>query len=344
MMKAVIFSEHGGPEVLRYVEVCEPEIGPDQVLVRVRACALNHLDLWVRRGLPGITIPLPRIPGSDIAGQVARVGEKISGVRPGERVLLSPGISCGHCVHCLRGDDNLCRQYTLFGYKVDGGYAEYVASPAANVIPMPANLSFENAAAIPLVFLTAWHMLITRAQLQPDETVLVLGAGSGVGSAAIQIAKMMGARVIATAGSELKLQKARELGADETFLHSIEHWSKEVKRLTDRRGVDVVMEHVGAATWQESVASLAVGGRLVTCGATTGYDGKIDLRYLFSRHISILGSYMGSKGELYPVLDLVASGRVKPVIDTVIPLTKAREAHELLEKREQFGKVVLRIE
>jgi len=344
MMKAVIFSEHGGPEVLRYVEVCEPEIGPDQVLVRVRACALNHLDLWVRRGLPGITIPLPRIPGSDIAGQVARVGEKISGVRPGERVLLSPGISCGHCVHCLRGDDNLCRQYTLFGYKVDGGYAEYVASPAANVIPMPANLSFEKAAAIPLVFLTAWHMLITRAQLQPDETVLVLGAGSGVGSAAIQIAKMMGARVIATAGSELKLQKARELGADETFLHSIEHWSKEVKRMTDRRGVDVVVEHVGEATWQESVASLAVGGRLVTCGATTGYDGKIDLRYLFSRHISILGSYMGSKGELYPVLDLVARGRVKPVIDTVIPLTKAREAHELLEKREQFGKVVLRIE
>ena len=344
MMKAVIFSEHGGPEVLRYVEVCEPEIAPDQVLVRVRACALNHLDLWVRRGLPGITIPLPRIPGSDIAGQVARVGEKISGVRPGERVLLSPGISCGHCVHCLRGDDNLCRQYTLFGYKVDGGYAEYVASPAANVIPMPANLSFEKAAAIPLVFLTAWHMLITRAQLQPDETVLVLGAGSGVGSAAIQIAKMMGARVIATAGSELKLQKARELGADETFLHSIEHWSKEVKRMTDRRGVDVVVEHVGEATWQESVASLAVGGRLVTCGATTGYNGKIDLRYLFSRHISILGSYMGSKGELYPVLDLVARGRVKPVIDTVIPLTKAREAHEILEKREQFGKVVLRIE
>jgi len=343
-MKAVIFSEHGGPEVLRYVEVREPEIGADEVLVRVRACALNHLDLWVRRGLPGITIPLPRIPGSDIAGEVARVGEKISGVRAGERVLLSPGISCGHCDYCLRGDDNLCRQYTLFGYKVDGGYAEYVASPAANVIPMPANLSFEKAAAIPLVFLTAWHMLITRAQLQPDETVLVLGAGSGVGSAAIQIAKMMGARVIATAGSELKLQKARELGADETFLHSIEHWSKEVKRMTDRRGVDVVVEHVGEATWQESVASLAVGGRLVTCGATTGYDGKIDLRYLFSRHISILGSYMGSKGELYPVLDLVARERVKPVIDTVIPLTKAREAHELLEKREQFGKVVLRIE
>jgi NADPH:quinone reductase-like Zn-dependent oxidoreductase len=343
-MKAIIFSEHGGPEVLRYAEVREPEIGANEVLVRVRACALNHLDVWVRRGMPGITIPTPRIPGSDIAGEVASVGEKVSGVQPDERVLLSPGISCGHCVYCLRGDDNLCRQYTLFGYGVDGGYAEYVASPAVNAIPIPPNLGFEEAAATPLVFLTAWHMLITRAQLKPDETVLVLGAGSGVGSAAIQIAKTAGARVIATAGSELKLQKARELGADEIFLHSIEHWSREVKRLTDRRGVDVVFEHVGEATWQESLASLAPGGRLVTCGATTGYDGKIDLRYLFTRHISILGSHMGSKGELYPVLDLVKRGLVKPVIDTVMPLTKAREAHERLEKREQFGKIVLRVE
>jgi NADPH:quinone reductase-like Zn-dependent oxidoreductase len=343
-MKAIIFSEHGGPEVLRYAEVREPEIGANEVLVRVRACALNHLDLWVRRGMPGITIPMPHIPGSDIAGEIARVGEKVSGVQPGERVLLSPGISCGHCVYCLRGDDNLCRQYTLFGYRVNGGYAEYVASPAVNVIPMPPNLGFEEAAAVPLVFLTAWHMLITRAQLKPDETVLVLGAGSGVGSAAIQIAKTAGARVIGTAGSELKLQKARELGADETFLHSIEHWSREVKRLTDRRGVDLVFEHVGEATWQESLASLAPGGRLVTCGATTGYGGKIDLRYLFTRHISILGSYMGSKAELYPVLDLVKRALVKPVIDTVMPLTKAREAHERLEKREQFGKIVLRVE
>jgi NADPH:quinone reductase-like Zn-dependent oxidoreductase len=343
-MKAVIFSQHGGPEVLRYVEVRKPEIGADEVLVRVRACALNHLDLWVRRGMPGITIPMPRVPGSDISGEVARVGEKVSGLQPGDRVLLSPGISCGHCVYCLQGDDNFCRQYTLFGYKVDGGYGEYVASPAVNVIPMPANLSFEEAAAIPLVFLTAWHMLITRAQLKPHETVLILGAGSGVGSAAIQIAKTAGAHVIATAGSELKLRKARELGADETFLHSIEHWSREVRRLTDRRGVDVVVEHVGEATWQESLASLAVGGRLVTCGATTGHDGKVDLRFLFSRHISILGSYMGSKGELYSVLDLVRRGLVKPVIDTVMPLEKAREAHERLEGRGQFGKIVLRVD
>lgn len=343
-MKAVLFREHGGPEVLRYTEVQDPVAGAGEVLIRVRACALNHLDLWVRRGMPGISIPMPHIGGSDIAGEVAEIGAGVTNVKVGDRVLLSPGISCGRCVHCLRGDDNLCRQYTLFGYGVDGGYAEYLRSPAANVIPIRGSFSFEEAAALPLVFLTAWHMLVTRAQLKPGETVLVLGAGSGVGSAAIQIAKVAGARVIATAGTEAKLQKAKELGADEVFLHSITHWSREVKRLTDRRGVDVVVEHVGEATWRESVASLAVGGRLVTCGATTGYEGKIDLRFLFSRHLSILGSYMGSKGELYSVLDLVGRGLVKPVIDTVMPLERAREAHERLEKREQFGKIVLRVD
>lgn len=340
-MNAVVFSEHGGPHVLRYTEVRDPHIGPFEVLVRVRACALNHLDLWVRRGMPGIAIPMPHIPGSDIAGEVARVGDKVSGVNVGQRVLLQPGISCGHCIYCLRGDDNFCRQYTLLGYMVDGGCAEYVAAPAVNVIPIPANLTFEEAAAVPLVFLTAWHMLITRAQLKPAETVLVLAAGSGVGSAAIQIAKATGARVIATAGSEFKLQKAKELGADEVLLHTMKHFSREVKRLTERRGVDVVVEHVGEATWKESLASLAVGGRLVTCGATTGYEGAIDLRYLFSRHISILGSYMGSKAELYSVLDLVGRGLVKPVIDRVMPLAQASEAHARLERREQFGKIVL---
>jgi len=343
-MKAMIFSEHGGPEVLRYTDVSDPQIGAGEVLVRVRACALNHLDLWVRRGLPGITIPMPHILGSDISGEVARVGSSVTNVKVGERVLLNPGISCGHCLHCLRGNDNFCREYTLFGYKVDGGYSEYVAAPAVNVVPMPTNLTFEEAAAVPLVFLTAWHMLITRARLQPGETVLVLAAGSGVGSAAIQIAKSTGARVIATAGSELKLQKAKELGADEVLLHTIPNFSRDVKRLTERRGVDVVVEHVGDATWHESLASLAVGGRLVTCGATTGYEGKIDLRYLFSRHISILGSYMGGKAELFSVLDLLARDLVKPVIDTIMPLPSAAEAHARLEKREQFGKIVLKVE
>lgn len=343
-MKAVIFSEHGGPDVLHYTDVPEPSAGPNEVLVRVRACALNHLDLWIRQGLPGISVPLPHILGSDIAGDVASVGAEVKGLKTGEKVLLSPGISCGHCAQCAAGKESQCREYTLFGYMVDGGYAQYVKAPAVNAIPMPPNLSYEEAAAVPLVFLTAWHMLITRASLKPAEQVLVLGAGSGVGSAAIQIAKVAGARVIATAGNKEKLAKAKELGADETILHSTQDIAAEVKRLTNRRGVDVVFEHVGEATWAKSIRSLAVGGRLVTCGATTGYEGKIDLRYLFTRQLSILGSYMGGKAELLSVLALVASGAVKPVIDKIFPLEQAAEAHKRLESREQFGKVVLRVD
>lgn len=342
-MNAIVYSEHGGPHVLRYVEVPEPRIHHREVLVRVRACALNHLDLWLRRGIPGVVIPFPHIPGSDIAGEVVRVGERVSNIRVGDRVLLQPGISCGHCPACLSGSDNMCPRYTLFGYMVDGGCAEFVASPAENVVPIPAQLSFEEAAAIPLVFVTAWHMLITRAHLKPAETVLVLAAGSGVGSAAVQIAKAAGARVIATVGSEEKLDKAKALGADEVLLHSRNDFARDVKRLTQRRGVDVVIEHVGEATWAQSIYSLAVGGRLVTCGATTGYDVKIDLRYLFSRHLSILGSYMGSKAELFSVLDLLTRGLVKPVIDKLLPLSHAAEAHARLERREQFGKIVLQV-
>jgi NADPH:quinone reductase-like Zn-dependent oxidoreductase len=342
-MKAIVYSEHGGPEVLRYAEAPDPQIGADEVLVRVRACALNHLDLWLRAGIPGVPIPLPHIPGSDIAGEVARVGEKVTNVKVGARVLLQPGISCGQCPKCLAGEDNLCRSYTLFGERVDGGCAEYVKAPAVNAVAIPEKLSFEEAAAFPLVSLTAWHMLITRAQLKPAETVLVLGAGSGVGSAAIQIAKAAGARVIATAGSEEKLAKARELGADGVINHSKQEIAAEVKRLTDRRGVDVVFEHVGQATWEQSIRSLAPGGRLVTCGATSGYDGKLDIRYLFTRHISILGSFMGSKAELYSALELVRRGLLKPVIDVVMPLAQCAEAHKRLERREQFGKIVLQV-
>ncbi len=340
-MKAVIFSQHGGPEVLRYTEVAEPRINATEVLVRVRACALNHLDLWVRRGLPGITIPMPHIPGSDIAGEVSRVGDLVTRVKVGQKVLLAPGLSCGQCEACSAGADNRCRRYTIFGYLVDGGCAEFVRSPEVNVIPIPGDLSFDEAAAVPLVFLTAWHMLMGRAQLQPGEDVLVLGAGSGVGSAAIQLAKVIGARVIATAGSEEKLSKARELGADDLINHSRMNILDEVKRLTDRRGVDVVFEHVGAVTWDMSVASLAPGGRLVTCGATTGYEGKIDIRYLFGRQLSLLGSFMGSRAELYAVLKLIGRRQLHAVIDRTMPLSQCAKAHELLEKREQFGKIVL---
>lgn len=341
-MKAVIFTQHGGPEVLRYAEVPDPQIGPTEILVRVRACALNHLDLWERRGLPGITLPMPHISGSDIAGEIAHVGALVTRVKVGQRVLLAPGISCGQCAACSAGLDNRCRKYTLFGYMVDGGCAELVKAPEANAIPIPGDLSFEEAAAVPLVFLTVWHMLIARAQLMPGEDVLVIGAGSGVGSAAIQVAKVLGARVIATAGSEAKLAKARELGADAVVNHATQNFVDEVKRFTEKRGVDVVVEHVGAATWKSSVSSLALGGRLVTCGATSGYAVDIDLRHLFAKQISLLGSYMGSRGELYAVLKLIGERKLKAVIDRVLPLAQCAQAHELMEKREQFGKIVLK--
>jgi NADPH:quinone reductase-like Zn-dependent oxidoreductase len=340
-MKAIVIPSHGGPEVLRYADVAEPTISPTEVLVRVYACALNHLDLWVRQGLPGITFSLPLIPGSDISGEIVQVGDLVTRVRVGDRVLLSPGVSCGQCEACSAGNDNMCRRYTLLGYGYDGGYAEYVKAPEVNAIPIPGDLSFEEAAAVPLVFLTAWHMLIARARLRAGEDVLVLGAGSGVGSAAIQIAKLTGARVMATAGSPEKLAKALQLGADEVVDHTKQKIAVEVKRWTSRRGVDVVFEHVGEATWEQSIASLAIGGRLVTCGATTGAQTKIDLRVLFAKQLSLLGSYMGSRAELYAVLKLIGERKLRPVIDRVLPLSEAAAAHAALERREQFGKIVL---
>ncbi len=340
-MKAIVFTHHGGPEVLKYTDVNEPAIRATEVLVRVRACALNHLDLWVRRGLPGIQIPMPHIPGSDVSGEIAKVGELVSGVSVKQKVLLAPGVSCGHCGFCLSGEDNRCRRYSNLGYMLDGGCAEFVRAPAVNVIPIPGDLSFDEAAAVPLVFLTAWHMLKTRARLDAGEDLLVIGAGSGVGSAAIQIGRLLGARVIATAGSAAKLAKARELGAEETIDHSKQDIAAEVRRITAKRGVDVVFEHVGTATWEASVASLTPGGRLVTCGATTGYEARVDIRHLFSKQLSLLGSYMGSKAELHAVLKLIGQRKLRPVIDRVMPLSQCAAAHELLERREQFGKIVL---
>jgi NADPH:quinone reductase-like Zn-dependent oxidoreductase len=341
-MKAVALSEYGGPEVLRYTELPEPQIGPQEVLVRVRACALNHLDLWLRRGLPTQPLKFPHILGSDISGEVAKIGEAVSNVRVGDRVLLAPGLSCGQCAHCIAGQDNFCKDYTLFGSGVQGGYAEFVKSPAVNVIPIPGALTFEQAAAVPLVFLTAWHMLLTRARLRPAEEVLVIGASAGVGSAAIQIAKSAGARVIAASTSEAKLAKAKELGADEVISSSGE-FAREVKRLTNGRGVDVVFEHVGQVTWEQSIYSLARGGRLITCGATTGFEGKLNIGYLFARHLSILGSFMGAKSELFSALELLKRGLLKPVVDCVLPLDRAIDAHQRLEKHEQFGKIVLSV-
>jgi len=341
-MQAVRIHAHGGPEVLQYESVPDPVPRAHEVLVQVRACALNHLDLWNRKGLPRPAVNLPLILGSDIAGQVVAVGELVDDVRPGDAVMVNPGVSCGHCAQCLSGRDNLCPRYHLLGAGRDGGYAQLVAVPRANLVPKPDNLSFVEAAAVPLVFLTAWHMLVSRARVQPGEDVFIWGAGSGVGSAAIQIAKLHGAEVIASASTDEKLAKARELGADHTVNYVEKDLVAEVRRIVaPSKGVEVVVDHVGEATWDASVRCLANGGRLVTCGATTGYDVRVDLRHLFYRRLELLGSTMGSKGALHRIARLVELGQLRPVIDRVLPLDQAREAHRLLEERKAFGKVVL---
>src|SRR4029453_16903836 len=326
-MKATIFRQHGAPEVLEYTDVPEPQIRANEVLVEVKACALNHLDIFVRNGLPGIDIPLPHILGCDVSGVGREGGERVNWVKPGDEVMVQPGISCGHCEACLSGQDNLCREYDMIGYRRDGGYAELVAVPGVNIIPKPAALSWEEAAALPLVTVTTWHMLVTRANVQPGEDVLVHAAGSGVGSIAIQIAKLRGARVITTASSDDKLAKARELGAEQTINYTRDDWPREVRRLTDRKGVDVVVEHTGAETWPGSIAALKNNGRLVTCGATSGFDARTDLRQVFFRHLTLLGSFMGSKSELLEVLKFVEQGKIKEIVDTVRPLSEARLAN-----------------
>jgi NADPH:quinone reductase-like Zn-dependent oxidoreductase len=338
-MKAVRIHQFGGPEVLMYEDVADPQPRRDQVLVRVRACSVNHLDIWVRKGLPGVK--LPHILGSDVAGEIVEVGEYVSGFKVGQRVVLSPMHYCGHCEKCEAGLQNQCREFTVLGNAVDGGNCELIAATAANVIPIPDSLDFNQAASVPLVFVTAWHMLVGRAGVHPGQTVLVLGAGSGVGIAAIQIAKMFHCRVITTAGDEKKMAKGRELGAGFAINHYNQKISDEVRKITNKEGVDIVIEHVGAATWDESLKSLKSSGTLVTCGATTGPNVGIDLRHLFARQLSLLGSYMGTMGELHEVLKHVFAGRLKPVLDRAFPLSEIRAAHEYLEKSQMFGKIVV---
>lgn len=340
-MRAVRMHKHGGPEVLVCEDAPDPAPGPGDVLISIRAVALNHIDLWVRRGLPRLRLTFPHILGADVAGAVAAIGERVRGVNVGDEVLLSPGVSCGQCPPCVAGDDTLCDAYSILGEHIPGGYAERIAVPAVNVLPKPANLTFEEAAAVPLVFLTAWNMLVTHGRLRTGDTVLIWGAGSGVGSAAVQIARAFGARIIATAGAAWKLERARELGADHVVNHAAQNVFDEVRVLTDRRGVDIVFDHVGKETWETSLKALARGGRLVTCGATTGAEATTDIRYIYGRQLAIYGTWVGTKREMREVLRLVESGRVRPVVHTVLPLDAAAEAHRILERREQFGKVVL---
>ena len=341
-MKAVRFHEHGGPEVLRYEDVLDPTPKPTEVTLRVKAVALNHLDVWLRKGLPGLKVPLPKIGGCDIAGEVTALGSACSRVKIGERIMVSPGWSCGQCAACLQGEDNFCRAYQIIGgYSLDGGCAEFVCVPEVNCITIPERLDYPAAAAVPLVFLTAWNMLVRRAHLKDGEDVLVMGAGSGVGTAAIQIAKLFRARVIAVASTDDKLARAAGLGADAGINYATQDLAQEVRRLTGKRGVDVVFEHVGGATWEKLIPTLAPGGRLVTCGATAGYESKVDIRYFFSKSIAILGAFMGCKADLLEVVRHIAEGRLRPVVDRTLPLSECARAQRLIEERAVFGKIVL---
>ncbi len=344
-MKAVVFYEHGGPEVLRLVtDFPEPVMGPDDVRIRVRATSLNHLDLWVRQGLPTLRLPLPHILGCDVAGEIAAVGDNVRDLEVGERVVVNPGLTCGECEYCIQGEDPLCVEYRILGEQVNGGYAESVVVPARNVARLPMEFPFEDAAAAPLVYMTAWRLLITKARIRPGEDVLILGAGSGVSTAAIQIAKLAGCTVFVTSSSDEKLRRAKALGADVVVNYKEMPWSKAVWELTGKRGVDVALDHVGAETLKDSIRSLRKGGRLLIPGATTGGLAEIDVRYLFWRQLTIIGSTMSTQKEFEDVMKLVFMGRLNPVVDKVFPLEEARAAHERLEAQEQFGKIVLRVD
>ena len=342
-MKAAIFYRRGGPEQIQYTDVPDPTPGPSDVVVRVRACGMNHLDIYAREGSHGMKAPLPHIGGLEVVGEIAALGAQAAGWSVGDRVMLLPFTRDGTCDFCMAGRDNLCSSRQIIGVNLDGGFAEYVAVPDSSLVRMPDSLTFESAAAIPAAFGTAWHMLVTRAGIKPGEWVLVLAAGSGIGSAAIQVAKRLGCTVIATAGSPDKLQKALDLGAD----HAIDHtanprFDRDVMRITDNRGVEVVFEHIGPATWKHSISSLRQGGRLVTCGGSSGRMGETDIWSLFWKEFSILGSMGATVADLAAVVDLLADGSLTPVIDRTFPLAETRQAQEHLEARRAFGKVIIR--
>lgn len=343
-MKAVLFHKHGGPEVLELGEFPTPEPGPGEALVRLRAAALNRLDLWVREGWPGLRLPLPHVSGADGAGEVAALGQGVQGLAIGDRVVINANLSCGRCSSCLAGKDNLCRDWHLLGETVRGTFAEYVAVPAANLLPLPDGVDEHAAAAAGLVFHTAWHSLITRGRLQAGETVLIIGASGGVNTASIQVAKLAGARVLVVGSAAAKLALAEALGADVLFDRSKEeNWARAVFEATGKRGADVVVDNVGKATMARSLRAAAKGGRILTVGNSSGYDLEIDNRFIFGKHLSILGSSMGTRADFATVMGLVFEGRLRPVIDRQFPLAEAPAAEARLGEGEQLGKITLAI-
>jgi len=342
-MEAMVLERHGGPDVLerKTVEIGEP--GPREVRVRIAAVAMNHMDLWVRRGLPNLKHDYPHRLGCDIVGEVDALGPGARAGTVGQRVMVQPGLSCGVCPACAAGRDNLCKQYRIHGENAQGGYGQLIHVPDVNLLALPDDLGFVEAAALPLCTLTAWQAMYRKANVTPNQTVLVQAAGSGVGSIAIQLCKLAGARVITTVGSPGKVEPARELGADEVILYREQDLAKECKRLTEGRGVDVVLDHVGGEVFEKSIRAVAWGGRIVTVGATAGFTPKVDLRHVFFRQIEILGSTMGSRGDLAAAMPLIAEKRIRPVVGLLRSLWDAREAHEALEARRVFGKVVLEV-
>lgn len=342
MMKAVVFHEHGDLDKLQLAEMETPAPAPGEARVRVEACALNHLDIWVRLGRP-VPIPMPHILGCDVAGTVDETGAGVEGLQPGTRVVVAPGLSCGQCEYCLAGNDSACDQFKILGFQTQGGYAEYVCVPRRNIIPVSNRLTFEEWSSIPLVFLTAWHMLFTRAGLKTGETVLVQAAGSGIGAAAIQLAKLAGANVVATAGTAAKLDHAKELGADHVINYRERDFVSETLEITGGRGADVVFEHIGGDTFEKSLDALAKTGRIANCGVTSGPEVKINLSKLYFKQQSIHGSLMGSLAEQKTVIRLAEEGKIKPVIDKVFPLEEARAAQQRMLDRANFGKIVLKV-
>lgn len=341
-MRTMAFARTGGIDVIEPMDLPVPDVGPDDVLVRVRACGMNHLDLWVRQGLP-MQIPMPHIGGCEIVGEVAEVGAGVKHLKLGQHVMIAPNQGCGDCPECLRGNDPACPEFCIPGEHSQGGFCEYAVTRARHIIPLSDSWSLVEWAATPLTFLTAWSMLHRHGRIQPGDDVLVQGAASGVGSAAIQIARLAGARVLTTAGSEPKQKLARDLGADVVIDYTKQSFAEVVKAQTRGRGVDILIEHVGQAVWKDSLKCLAHGGRLVTCGATTGPKVDIDLRFFFIREIEVIGAFMGRRGELDQVLKLLDRKLLRPVVDRTFPLEKLRDAHQYLEDRKQLGKVVIEV-